>query len=76
MLDFNDGVQCALPEGAFYAWVKFDIPGMDSEAVGDYILKNAKVVGVPGVAYGTDESCVRFSFTTAEEDLKRALIQI
>lgn len=75
-LNAIDGVQCALPEGAFYAWVKFDIPGMDSEAVCDYILKNAKVVGVPGVAYGTDESCVRFSFATAEEDLKRALIQI
>lgn len=75
-LNAIEGVQCALPEGAFYAWVKFDIPGMDSEAVCDYILKNAKVVGVPGVAYGTDDSCVRFSFATAEEDLKRALVQI
>lgn len=71
-----EGVECTIPEGAFYAWVKFDIPGLDSEGVCEFILKNAKVVGVPGVAYGTDDSCVRFSFATAEEDLKRALVQI
>ena len=75
-LNAIDGVHCALPQGAFYAWVRFDIPGMGSEAVCDYILKEAKVVGVPGVAYGTDDSCVRFSFATAEEDLERALVQI
>ena len=34
------------------------------------------MVGVPGMAYGTDDSCVRFSFATAEEDLERALVQI
>lgn len=75
-LNAIEGVECSIPEGAFYAWVKFDIPGMDSEGVCDYILKNAKVVGVPGVAYGTDDSCVRFSFAASEEDLKRALTQI
>ena len=75
-LNAIEGVECSIPEGAFYAWVKFDIPSMDSEGVCDYILKNAKVVGVPGVAYGTDDSCVRFSFAASEEDLKRALTQI
>ena len=61
---------------AFYAWVKFDIPGLDSEGVCDYILKEAKVVGVPGIAYGTDDSCVRFSFASSEEDLKQAVERI
>ena len=70
------GVSCRMPQGAFYAWVKFDVPGMDSEAVCAYILENAKVVGVPGVAYGTDECCVRFSFAAADEDLAEAARRI
>lgn len=71
-----EGVTCSYPEGAFYAWVHFDIPGMDSEGVCDYILNEAKVVGVPGVAYGTDDSCVRFSFASSEEDLKQSVERI
>lgn len=71
-----DGISCRVPEGAFYAWAKFDIPGYDSEMICDYILKNARVVGVPGVAYGTDEPCVRFSFATSREELEIAAERI
>ena len=70
------GVSCRMPQGAFYAWVKFDVPGMDSEAVCAYMLEKAKVVGVPGVAYGTDECCVRFSFAANDEDLAEAARRI
>lgn len=70
------GVSCRMPQGAFYAWVKFDVPDMDSEAVCAYILEHAKVVGVPGVAYGTDECCVRFSFAASDEDLAEAARRI
>ena len=54
----------------------FDIPGLDSEGVCDRILNQAKVVGVPGIAYGTDDSCVRFSFAASDEELKKAVEQI
>ena len=70
------GVSCKVPEGAFYAWVRFDIPGYDSERICDYILQKARVVGVPGVAYGTDEPCVRFSFAASWEDLQTAAQRI
>ena len=70
------GVSVDSPEGAFYAWVRFDIPGKGSEAVCDYILSEAKVVGVPGVAYGTDEPFVRFSFASSDEALKAAVENI
>jgi aspartate aminotransferase len=70
------GVECMYPEGAFYAWVKFDLPGLDSEGVCNYLLNEAFVVGVPGDAYGSDEVCVRFSFAAADEELKRAVVQI
>lgn len=70
------GVECMIPEGAFYAWVKFHIPGYDSEGICDYILKTARVVGVPGIAYGTDEPCVRFSFAASREELETAVKRI
>ena len=75
-LNAIDGVSCMMPEGAFYAWVKFEIPGYDSEQICDYILKQARVVGVPGVAYGTDEPCVRFSFAASWEELETAAKRI
>lgn len=75
-LNAIDGVSCMMPEGAFYAWVKFEIPGYDSEQICDYILKHARVVGVPGVAYGTDEPCVRFSFAASWEELETAAKRI
>lgn len=75
-LNAIDGVQCMMPEGAFYAWVRFDIAGFDSEQICDYILKHARVVGVPGIAYGTDEPCVRFSFAASREELETAVKRI
>ena len=66
------GVKCHCPEGAFYAWVRFDIPGMDAEQVGSLLLEKAKVVAVPGSAYGTDEPYVRFSFASPYENLVEA----
>lgn len=75
-LNAIDGVEATYPEGAFYAWVKFDVPGMDSEAVCELVLNQAKVVGVPGGAYGTDECCLRFSFATEESELMKAAARI
>jgi len=75
-LNAIDGVTCAYPEGAFYAWVRFDLPGMDPAEACDFILNEAKVVGVPGDAYGTDECCVRFSFATEESELIKAAERI
>lgn len=74
-LNAIDGVSAKSPEGAFYAWVKFDW-GMTSEEVCDYILNNAKVVAVPGIAYGTDEPFVRFSFAESDEKLAETVRRI
>lgn len=75
-LNAIDGVSCMLPEGAFYAWVKFDLPGLDAEAACNLMLNDAKVIGVPGSAYGTDECCMRFSFATSESALIEAAERI
>ena len=71
------GVECAMPEGAFYAWVKFDVNGMTAEEMGRYLLEKAKVVGVPGNAYGEEKvCCVRFSFATDTKLLQEAALRI
>lgn len=72
-LDTIPGVRCLPPEGAFYAWVYFDLKGMDSIQVCEYLLENAGVVGMPGSAYGEEAvCCMRFSFANATRDLEIA----
>ncbi len=71
------GVYCTMPEGAFYAWTDFDIPGMDSNQVCEFILEQAKVVGVPGISYGEQQgSRMRFSFATSTDQLAKAVENI
>ena len=71
------GVRCQPPEGAFYAWVYFDIPGMDSMQVCEYLIEHAGVVGMPGSAYGEEAACcMRFSFAAADRDLELAAEKI
>lgn len=76
-LNSIQGVQCVIPEGAFYAWTVFDIPGIDSKKVCEFLLEKAKVVGVPGISYGEEKAAsMRFSFAASERDLEQAVINI
>jgi len=72
------GVSALEPEGAFYAWVKFNVPGIHTcEEMCDFLLTKARVATVPGNAYGCGEDvCLRFSFATAEDDLREALVRM
>lgn len=71
------GVYCKSPEGAFYAWVRFELPGMDSQQVCEFLMEKAGVVGVPGYTYGEERACyMRFSFATATRDLELAAEKI
>ena len=51
------GVEFVNPEGAFYAWVKFDVKDMTSSQMSEYLLNEAKIVAVPGIAYGGNNVC-------------------
>lgn len=77
VLNSIPGVRCVPPEGAFYAWVYFDVKGMTSMEMCEYLMQNARVVGMPGDAYGEESTCcMRFSFATATEDLEKASARI
>lgn len=69
-------VEMKKPEGAFYAWVKFNL-GMSSQETCDYLLEQAKISGVPGIAYGEeDKVCVRYSFAASEESLRQMIANL
>ncbi len=70
------GVEYVAPQGAFYAWVRFDTTKSSAQLCDD-LLERAKIAGVPGDAYGEEDAvCVRFSFAASEEDLRRMLTNL
>ncbi|MFY9589426.1 pyridoxal phosphate-dependent aminotransferase [Rickettsia endosymbiont of Halotydeus destructor] len=76
---------CYRPEGAFYLFVKCDeifglktLAGMvikDSNDLGEYLLEEAKVAVVPGIAFGL-EGYFRISYAMSIEDLEEACLRI
>ena len=71
-----DGFKCAMPEGAFYAFVDVrELLGerfANSAAVADHLLKEAHIVVTDGDGFGAD-GFLRFSYATSMENLERAL---
>ena len=68
------GVTCPRAEGAFYAFFRVDYRGMSSEQLADYILEKARVLVVPGTAFGEGgEKCIRMSFAADKASLSEAV---
>ena len=62
------------PEGAYYVFVRFNIPGMNSVDLALKLLYEAKVIVVPGRAFGpTGDNFIRLSFGGTREEIKIAL---
>ncbi len=69
-----EGVECSMPEGAFYVMPRFPHSQRNSVELADALLEQAGIAGTPGVAFGeTAEGHVRFSIATAMVDLERAV---
>ena len=75
------GVECLLPEGAFYAFPSFEgligqsVAGTTIEStlqLADMALEQAKVAFVPGEAFGSP-GYARFSFALGDDDLGQGL---
>jgi aspartate aminotransferase len=70
------GFKCAMPEGAFYAFV--DVRGLlgdrfkSSAEVGDYLLEEAHTVVTDGKGFGAD-GFLRISYATSMENLEKAI---
>ena len=82
-LDALPGVRCPAPAGAFYAFPEMsshmkrqgqgEIDG--SMALAEYLLDEAEVALVPGMAFGQDDH-LRLAFACSVEDLKRGVERI
>src|SRR5437762_11099030 len=71
-----DGFECAMPEGAFYAFV--DVRGMtgdrfaSSAEIADHLLREAHIVVTDGQGFGAD-GFLRFSYATSMGNLQRSV---
>lgn len=67
-------ISCINPKGTFYCFANVTETGMTSREFSDFILDNAKVVVVPGDAFGDrGEGFIRCSFATDYQKIKEAL---
>ncbi|MEM6454096.1 MAG: pyridoxal phosphate-dependent aminotransferase [Acidobacteriota bacterium] len=78
-LDAMPGVTCAPPQGAFYVFPDVSAhyqPGRaDSVAMAEFLLEQAGVAVVPGVAFGNDRH-IRISFACSAQELETGLDRI
>jgi aspartate aminotransferase len=83
-LNGMEGVRCALPQGAFYAYP--DVSALygrraggqeigDSVALCEYLLEVARTACVPGAGFGTQDH-LRFSYATAMSSIEQAMDRV
>ena len=71
------GVRCDDPMGAFYAFADISSFGLSSEEFCNRLLDEARVVCIPGSAFGAcGEGFIRIAYTCGEEKLREALRRI
>ena len=71
------GFPIAEPRGAFYAFPRVSVTGLDDETFAERLLKEEQVAVVPGSAFGKGgEGFVRCSYATSYEKLEIALERI
>ena len=62
------------PKGAFYIFADIKETGMKSEEFAEWLLEKARVVMIPGTAFGPNgEGYIRISYATSKEKLTEAM---
>ena len=65
------------PHGAFYAFPKISVSGMDDETFAEKLLQEERVAVVPGSSFGAGGAgFVRCSYATAYEKIEEALFRM
>jgi aspartate aminotransferase len=68
------GITCLKPEGAFYVFPNIKKTGMSSTEMAMYLLEKAKIITVPGTAFGDyGEGYMRISYSTSKERIREAM---
>jgi aminotransferase len=72
-----EGIECSLPQGAFYAFPSIKAFGTTSADLSEVLLDKAKVVVTPGSSFGEyGEGFVRLSYATSYEKIDEALDRV
>ena len=72
-----EGVRCARPQGAFYAFPNIEGTGFGERELADRLLTEAGVAVLPGTAFGAaGKGYIRIAYTQSEDELKRGLDRI
>lgn len=73
------GIECTVPEGAFYAFPNvsalYDSGVSGSTAFAELLLEEARVAVVPGIAFGADGN-IRISFACSRDRIQKGLARI
>jgi len=76
LLNEIPGIHCAVPDGTFYAFPRYDMK-MSSQELGDYLLNEAHVAVTAGSAFGPHgEGFIRMSFATSPDNIKKGVEQM
>lgn len=71
------GINCKMPDGAFYAFPNVQMLGMPSKRLADLLLEKAGVACLSGTAFGAwGEGYLRFSYANSQENIREALKRI
>jgi aspartate aminotransferase len=70
-----DNIHFSRPEGTFYCFVDFRHYEPDSLELSQYLIEQAKVVTVPGIAFGMD-GFLRISFCGSKNDIVEGTARI
>ena len=71
------GVQCRMPQGAFYAFPNVFAFGRPSDWLANYLLEEAGVAVLPGTAFGDGgEGYLRLCFANSMQNIQTALERI
>ena len=70
-------IKCFRPQGAFYVFPNIKAFKMSSEDFAMHILEKARVIIVPGTAFGNNgEGYVRISYAASKEEISRAMTRM
>jgi aminotransferase len=71
------GLECLLPEGAFYVFPSITSTGLSSDQFAEQLITESKVAVVPGHVFGAGgEGHIRCSYATSMQNLERAVDRI
>ena len=71
------GIDCPMPEGAFYVFPSIKETGMESRVFADQLLQDFGVASLAGESFGKfGKGHLRFSFANSVENIEKALDKI